>query len=310
MARTAERALRSIALARVEQFRRWPGSTTIGVVTSHDAPRPATAAISLHDFTDIDHSVESTYVAALEAFDRLPLLRELKALAIERTGIGPGRRVLDVGCGFGLETLRLAALVRPGGAVSGIDLSQDFIAEARRRAAAAGLEVDLVPGDAQQLPYPDGAFDVARVERVLIYLDDPARALSELVRVTRPGGRIAIIAPDFDTNTVNVDDPALVRAVLAHEADTAVVNPRLVRDLRGHLLDLGLVDVEIASRMVVFTPDLGARYFGHLGEAAAAAGVVDAAAGQRWTSTIEALHRADRLFGAIGYYLFTATRPA
>lgn len=105
-------------------------------MTTKDAPEPAAPAISLHDFTDIDHSAESTYVAALEAFDRLPLLRELKALAIERTGTGPGRRVLDVGCGFGLETLRLARLVAPGGAVTGIDLSADFVAEARRRAAA------------------------------------------------------------------------------------------------------------------------------------------------------------------------------
>jgi SAM-dependent methyltransferase len=278
-------------------------------VTAQDTPEPATPAISLHDFTDIDHSAESTYVAALEAFDRLPLLRELKALAIERTGVGPGRRVLDVGCGFGLETLRLAELVAPDGKVTGVDLSVDFIAEARRRAAAAGLDVELAPGDAQQLPFPDAAFDVTRTERVLIYLDDPLRALAEMVRVTRPGGRVAIIAPDFDTNTVNVDDAALVRAVLAHEADTAVVNPRLVRDLRGHLLDLGLVDVGIASRMVVFSPDLAARYFGGLGEAAATAGAVDADAARRWTSTIEARHREGRLFGAIGYYLFTAARP-
>jgi SAM-dependent methyltransferase len=279
-------------------------------VTTQDAPEPAAPAISLHDFTDIDHSAESTYVAALEAFDALPLLRELKALAIERTAVGPGRRVLDVGCGFGLETLRLARLVAPGGEVTGIDLSEDFIAEARRRAAAAGLDVDLAAGDAQQLPYPDDAFDVARVERVLVYLDDPARALAELVRVTRPGGRIAVIAPDFDTNTVNVDDATLVRAVLAHEADTAVVHPRLVRDLRGHLLDLGLTDVEVASRMVVFSPDLGAEYFRGIGQAAATAGAIDVEAGRRWTSTIDALHRDGRLFGAIGYYLVTAAVPA
>ncbi|MEJ2886326.1 methyltransferase domain-containing protein [Actinomycetospora aeridis] len=274
-----------------------------------DTPEPAAPAISLHDFTDIDHSAEATYVAALEAFDRLPLLRELKALAIERTRTGPGRHVLDVGCGFGLETLRLARLVQPGGAVTGIDLSDDFIAEARRRAAAAGLEVDLVPGNAEALPFPDDAVDVARAERVLIYLDAPDKALAELVRVTRPGGRIAVIEPDFDTNTVNVPDAGLVRAVLAHEADTAVVNPRLVRDLRGDLTALGLTDVLIESRMVVFSPDLAVQYFAGIGTAAATAGAIDAAAGRRWTDTVEALHREGRLFGAIGYYLVTATVP-
>ena len=130
-----------------------------------------------------------------------------------------------------------------------------------------------------------------------------------MVRVTRPGGRVAIIAPDFDTNTVNVPDAALVRAVLAHEADTSVVNPRLVRDLRGKLEDLGLEGVELTSRMVVFSSDLGAQYFGGLGHAAARAGVIDADAGQRWTSTVAELHRTGRLFGAIGYYLLTASLP-
>jgi SAM-dependent methyltransferase len=98
--------------------------------------------------------------------------------------------VLDVGCGFGLETLRLAPLVQPGGAVSGIDLSAEFIAEAVRRAEAQGLHVDLATGDAQHLPFPDDAFDVTRIERVLIYLDEPDRVLAEMVRVTRPGGTV------------------------------------------------------------------------------------------------------------------------
>jgi SAM-dependent methyltransferase len=278
-------------------------------VAAHDTPEPDAPAIALHDFTDIDDSAEPTYEAALVAFDRLPMLQELKVLARERTGTGPGLRVLDVGCGFGLETLRLARLVAPDGAVTGIDLSTDFIAEARRRAAAAGLAVDLVPGDAEALPFPDDAFDITRAERVLIYLDRPDRALAELVRVTRPGGRIAVIEPDFDTNTVNVPDAALVRAVLAHEADTAVVNARLVRDLSGELRGLGLTDIQIESRMVVFSPDLAAQYFGGIGEAAATAGAIDAADGHRWTSTVDALHREDRLFGAIGYYLFTASLP-
>ncbi|GAA2884721.1 methyltransferase domain-containing protein [Pseudonocardia halophobica] len=262
--------------------------------------------IALHDFTDLDHAaLPATYVAALEAFDRLPLLRELKALAIERTGTGPGSRVLDVGCGFGLETLRLARRVQPGGAVTGVDLSADFVAEGRRRAAAEGVPVELLRADARHLPFADASFDVTRIERVLIYLDDPWAALREIVRVTRPGGVIAIIAPDFDTNTVNVPDEALARAVLAHECDTAVVHGLLARDLRGHLLDLGVRDVRVASRMVVFDPDLAAQYFTGIGRSAGAAGVIDQEAATRWVATIAELHRTDRLFAAIGYYLFT-----
>jgi hypothetical protein len=64
-------------------------------------------------------------------------------------------------------------------------------------------------------------------------------------------------------------------------------------------------DIEIASRMVVFDPDLAARYFTGIGRAAGEAGVVDEEAAARWVSTIAELHRTDRLFAAIGYYLFT-----
>jgi SAM-dependent methyltransferase len=269
-------------------------------------PAGSAVDIALHDFTDLDHAaLPATYVSALEAFDRLPLLRELKAVAIERTGTAPGSRVLDVGCGFGLETLRLARLVQPGGAVTGVDLSADFVAEGRRRAAAEGVPVELLQADAQQLPFDDAAFDVARIERVLVYLDDPWSALREIVRVTRPGGAVAIIAPDFDTNTVNVPDKALTRAVLAHESDTAVVHGLLARDLRGRLLDLGVREVEIASRMVVFDPDLAAQYFTGIGRSAGTAGVIDDEATERWVATIAELHRTDRIFAAIGYYLFT-----
>jgi SAM-dependent methyltransferase len=272
------------------------------------SPRPGD--IDLHEFTDLDQAAApATYVAALEAFDRLPLLCELKELAVARTGIGPGARVLDVGCGFGLESLRLAQRVRPHGAVTGVDLSAQFVAEANRRAAAASVEANFLQADAQRLPFADSAFDVTRVERVLIYVADPFRALDEIVRVTRPGGTIAIIAPDFDTNTVNVPDLSLARTVLAHESDTAVVNGVLVRDLRGALQDRGLCDIEVASRMVVFDPDLAAQYFTGIGRAAEQAGVIDARAAAEWASAVHDLHRRGRLFAAIGYYLFTARVP-
>jgi ubiquinone/menaquinone biosynthesis C-methylase UbiE len=61
-----------------------------------------------------------------------------------------------------------------------------------------------------------------RAERLLIYLKDPAQAVREMKRVAKPGGRLAIIEPDFSTTTINLPDRSVVPRALAHEADTAV----------------------------------------------------------------------------------------
>lgn len=264
--------------------------------------------ISLHGFTEADHGAAlQAYVEALEAFDSLGELQELKVLAQERTRTVAGRTALDVGCGFGLETLRLAEAVRPSGHVSGIDKSQEFVALAQRRAAAAGLAIDLRTGDAQVLPYPDHGFDIVRAERVMVYLPEPAKALAEMRRVAKPGGRIAIIEPDFGTNVINVPDRALNRAVLDHECDANVPQGWLVRDLSAMLADQGFRDVEVATRIVLFTPELAAGYFTQTGRSALQAGAIDAAGLECWTSMIADLKARGRLFAAIGYYLFTAT---
>lgn len=265
-------------------------------------------AISLHGFTQADHGAAfMAYVEALEAFDALGELQELKVLARERTHTVPGRSLLDVGCGFGLETLRLVEAVRPNGCVSGIDKSEEFVAEAQRRATAAGLEIDLRTGDAQALPYADHSFDIVRAERVMVYLPEPARALAEMRRVAKPGARIAIIEPDFGTNVINMPDRALTRAVLDHECDANVPQGWLVRDLGAMLGDQGFRDVEVATRIVRFTPDLAAGYFTQTGRSALQAGAINAAGLERWSSTIADLRGRGRLFAAIGYYLFAAT---
>ena len=196
--------------------------------------------LSLKQFVDMDRSGHvASYVAALEAFDAIPEMQELKALARERGGFGPGKSLLDVGCGFGLETLRLARLAGPGATVAGIDKSADFVADAARRAAAAGLAIDFRTGDAAALPWPDARFDCVRAERLLIYLADWAAAVREMRRVAKPGGGLAFIEPDFSTTTVNLPDRAAVRRALAHEADTAVVESWLPGALLGLLRTSG-----------------------------------------------------------------------
>jgi SAM-dependent methyltransferase len=262
--------------------------------------------ISLKQFTAMDRSANvPAYIAALEAFDAIPELQELKALGRERGAIAPGKSVLDVGCGFGLETLRLAALAKPGRIV-GIDKSADFIADARARAAAAGLAIECDVGDAEALPYPDASFDCVRAERLLIYLSDPAKAVAEMKRVAKPGGSIAIIEPDFGTTDINLPNRPMVRRALAHEADTAVVQSWLPGPLLQMLRALSLADIQVATRVVIFPHGLAAEYYAGVGQHAAAAGAITADELKEWLAGLDVLKAKQALFGTVGYFLFTA----
>jgi SAM-dependent methyltransferase len=264
--------------------------------------------ISLRGFESASHGTEfSSYISALESFDRLEQLQELKALGHERTGINAGAQVLDVGCGFGLETLRLARLVAPDGLVAGCDLSPDFLAEARRRANAANLDIAFEQARVEALPYPSRSFSIVGSERLLIYVPDIAQAASEIRRVLHPGGRIACIEPDISTSTLNLANRTLVRRVMGHEADANVAHGWLPGQLSGILKNVGFTDLRLATRVVVFSPELAAGYFAQCGRSAAADGAISDSELQDWNSGIETLHKEDKLFASVGYFLFTAT---
>lgn len=101
-------------------------------------------------------------------------------------GIGPGQRVLDVGCGPGALTTEL--VLRVGlGSVTAVDPSASFVAAARER--HPGL--DVRQASAEALPFPDGSFDAALAQLVVHFMTDPVAGLREMARVTRPGGIIA-----------------------------------------------------------------------------------------------------------------------
>jgi SAM-dependent methyltransferase len=106
-------------------------------------------------------------------------------------GIGPGMRVLDVGFGVGDVSLLVASLVRPEGAVLGVDSNPLALGHARERVSAMGLtDVDFVEGDIRDLAF-DEPFDAAVGRLVLMYLADPAATLRRIAALLRPGGIIA-----------------------------------------------------------------------------------------------------------------------
>jgi ubiquinone/menaquinone biosynthesis C-methylase UbiE len=94
-----------------------------------------------------------------------------------------GDRVLDVGCGIGLEAARMAQRVGPTGRVVGVAISAPLLAVARRRSADASLPIEYAAMDVRRLDCPDGTFDPCRTERVLRYVEQPEQALQEMARL-------------------------------------------------------------------------------------------------------------------------------
>lgn len=106
----------------------------------------------------------------------------------------PGPRVLDVGVGPGTSAIEMARAA-PDRRHVGLDLSPRMLRRASRRARDANVPLPLVRGDALRLPFRDATFDGATGHSVLYLLPDAARALAEIRRVVRPGGRVAFLEP-------------------------------------------------------------------------------------------------------------------
>jgi len=117
------------------------------------------------------------------------LIWDVGGRLVRRLEVGPGDDVLDVACGTGNAAIPAA---QAGARVVGVDLTPELFAAARRRAGAAGVEVEWVEGDAEALPFGDESFDVVVSTFGLMFAPRHEAAAAEVVRVLRPGGRIGI----------------------------------------------------------------------------------------------------------------------
>jgi ubiquinone/menaquinone biosynthesis C-methylase UbiE len=133
---------------------------------------------------------------AAEDYERLwqSQLGEAQAALLARAAPGAGDRVLDVASGTGLVALAAANAVGASGRVVGVDISGEMVVAARRRAAELGVgNAEFARMDAEALELADATFDVALCALGLMYVPDTARAIRELRRVVRPGGRIGLL---------------------------------------------------------------------------------------------------------------------
>jgi ubiquinone/menaquinone biosynthesis C-methylase UbiE len=158
----------------------------------------------------------------------VPLRRNEVRRIVEQSHVGPGMRVLELGCGPGAITEELARRVEPGGEVVALDIQLEMLEKARVRLARLGVEnVVCQEASATSLPFPDETFDAAVMVSVLGEVGDSPAALAEVLRVLKPAG----------TLTVGEDliDPHYVRSARLNEMcraagfATASFYPRTVR---------------------------------------------------------------------------------
>lgn len=198
--------------------------------------------------TDLDAlkaKMRSTWIAG----DFGKIAKSIEAGAedfIARLNLKEGERVLDVACGTGNLAIPAARL---GADVTGLDIAPNLLEQARERAAAEGLNCKFDEGDAEQLPYADASFDTVVTMFGAMFAPRPEVAAKELVRVCRPGGRIAMAnwtpaaftGQMFKTSAKHVPPPNVPSPVLWGDEET--VKSRLSN---------GIAELTLTRRPILF----------------------------------------------------------
>ena len=120
--------------------------------------------------------------------------------------LDPGMRILDVGCGPGTITAGLARRVGPDGRVDAVDVEESQVEATRAEAARRGIgNVHARSGNATELPFEDGAFDVVHCHNVLVHVPSPETAVAEAMRVLKPGGLLSVREIDCERSFFHPD---------------------------------------------------------------------------------------------------------
>lgn len=275
-------------------------------------PVPADPTASDSDWGDVDDADANAFRAYLDSITGLETIRAAKRRSHRLLDPDAGDRLLDVGCGTGDDVRALAERVGDDGTVVGLDASESLTRDARDRTARAS-PARFAVGDAHDLPLAPDRFDGARAERVLQHLPDPQAALDELVRVTRPGGRVVVTDPDWGTLVVTAPgaDPDRTRRLLDPEWSCAR-NGRVGRRLRRRAADAGLVDVGAEAATLTLTGFESADDVLGLESRVATlreAGVLADSEGSEWLARLREADRDDAFFASLSLFTVVGTVP-
>jgi SAM-dependent methyltransferase len=180
---------------------------------------------------------------------------EVAHLLLQAAAPLPGERVLDIGCGTGATAIPFAASVAPGGHVTGVDISEPMLAQARQNIAASGADnVTLVLADAQVHRFPPDSFDLLISRFGVMFFADPAAAFGNLFAGLHSGGRLCMAVWASMAQNVHWQIPCDI--AVKHLGPPAPADPRepgpmAFRDpnyLRAILGTAGFAEIDIASQ--------------------------------------------------------------
>ena len=255
---------------------------------------------------DVDKkSNAKRHVRYLDGVRRLSPIQSYKKQTFDLLNIKPGHHILEVGCGTGEDVQAIARLAGREGRVAGVDNSKTMIEQARERAKGLSLPVEYHLGDAYRLDFADNTFDGCRADRILQYLEDPGKALTELYRVARSGARIVISEPDWETLIIDSPDKELTRRILNFRCDK-LQSGWIGRQLPRLLKEVGLDKIKIIPVTGFFDDYTMADKMLRLGdsvETAQEAGVISADEATCWLSNLEKAGKDGRFFSSATLFI-------
>ncbi|MBP1927801.1 SAM-dependent methyltransferase [Methanolinea mesophila] len=207
----------------------------------------------IYGFRDVDGSGDAeAYRRCLDCIAGIPFFCAVKADSIRIIAGTEPRRVLDAGCGSGIDLVSLAAALPPECGIVGLDASRSFLSMASERTREYRDRCSLVRGDLLGIPFRDGSFDAARIDRVLQHIREPGRVVRELARVLSPGGVLVAFDNDWDTFRIELDDQDQALRLTRFFRDS-FASGRVGRELAGLFGAAGLEEIRAEPRNLVVT---------------------------------------------------------